>query len=157
MTTNITWPLSLLAEYRTNQRHTLQPEHNWRSPTCLRSIPERQVGWRKLFSITRSIRRLLFHSWWNLLIFQRDSEKIMQSECASIDEYRSLLISSKRQIFLFQIQSRVLQKTEHYLLQQNRATHLLKRRWNVSGWQHMVLRLCARHKTRKAVKLQDCI
>ena len=33
----------------------------------------------------------------------------MQSECASIDEYKSLLLSSKRQIYLFQIQSCVLQ------------------------------------------------
>ena len=43
----------------------------------------------------------------------------MQSEFASIVEYRSFLLSSKSQIILFQIQSRVLQKTEHCLLRQN--------------------------------------
>ncbi len=33
----------------------------------------------------------------------------MQSECASIGKYKSLLVSSKRQIYLFRIQSCVLQ------------------------------------------------
>jgi hypothetical protein len=54
-----------------------------------------------------------------LLIFQRESKKIVQSEFESIAEYISFLLSSKSQIILFQIQSRELQKMVHYLLQQN--------------------------------------
>ena len=156
MITNITWPLSLLADYHANQWHTLRPEHNQRSPTCLRSISECQVGWRKPFSITRSIQCLLFCSWWNLLIFWRESKKIVQLECASIDKYRSLLLPSKSQIFLFQIQSRVLQKKEHCLLRQNCATippNESEMHPDDSTWcSH-----CAPGTKGEAGKLQDCI
>ncbi len=39
MITKTVGALALPTEYFTNKRHKLQPEHNWRSPTCLRSTP----------------------------------------------------------------------------------------------------------------------
>ena len=151
MITNITWPLLLLAEYRTNQRHTLQPEHNWKSPTCLRSIPECQVGRRKLSPSQEASGAYCSAADKTCWFFEERARR-------SCNQNQNVHLSTNTEICSYpqrvQFQSSSSKYSHVYCRKRNMssATKLCdnptKRKWNASGWQHMVLTLCARHKRR---------